>query len=147
MYLRIETLKLTFPGNLQNSVSVAQHSLPDEKNHRFPVSSTYAHFQYPFSLHWCLLLPCSSIWGSCFHLSGHEGFTLIFHRRCNQSILFVLCQSPPVLAAAKNRLTGEVVFSSTLKAAASQFPNKAINQTALQLLFWFGFLPKHRVFH
>lgn len=31
-YLGIETLKLTFPGNLQNPDSVAQHLLPDEKN-------------------------------------------------------------------------------------------------------------------
>jgi len=31
MYLRIETFKLTVPENLQNSASVAQHPLPEEK--------------------------------------------------------------------------------------------------------------------
>lgn len=59
-------------------------------------------FSIPFLPAWCLLLPCSGIWGSCFHLSGHEGFTLIFHRRCNQSILFVLCQSPQSLLRQRN---------------------------------------------
>lgn len=57
-----------------------------------------------------------------------------------QSEHFVCALSvSPVLAAVKQQQTGEV-FSSTLKAAASQSPNKAANQTALQP-FFFLFLP------
>lgn len=127
-YLRIETLKLTFPGNLQNPDSVAQHLLSDEKNIDFQS-----------------VLP--TVTSACCSPTVAYGAVVSTYQDMRVSHLFFtggairafcLCfVSLPSPCSSKAATDGEEVFSSTLKAAASQSPNKAANQKALQPFFFF----------
>lgn len=133
MHLRIGTFKLTFPGNRQNSDSVAQHSSPDEKNTDF-----HQFYLHSFSISCLPVLVAASpllwhIMGQLFPLSRTWGFHTYFSQEVQSEHFVCALSVSPVLAAAKQQLTGEEVFSSTLKAAALWSSNKATNQTALQL--------------
>ena len=120
MYLRIETLKLTFPGNPQNSISAAQRSLPDEKTTDFQSVLPTLIFNS--------LSPST---GACFSPTLAYGPVVSPYQDMRVSHLFFTGGAIRGALSAKQQLTGKEVFSSTLKAAASQSCNKATNQTAL----------------